>query len=85
MVSAVDTSPARALTQSRSGRLAWKAALVAALAALPLVAPGYWIYFAGLLGITETTVRFHIDNARRKLGAKNRAQAVARLANLRLL
>ena len=51
MVSAVDTSPARALTQSRSGRLAWKAALVAALAALPLVAPGYWIYFAGLLGI----------------------------------
>lgn len=40
---------------------------------------------AGLLGITETTVRFHIDNARRKLGAKNRAQAVARLANLRLL
>lgn len=51
MVSAVDTSPARALTQSRSGRLAWKVALVAALAALPLVAPGYWIYFAGLLGI----------------------------------
>lgn len=51
MVSAVDTSPARALTQSRSGRLAWKAALVAALAALPFVAPGYWIYFAGLLGI----------------------------------
>ncbi|MCO5082099.1 MAG: branched-chain amino acid ABC transporter permease [Rhizobiaceae bacterium] len=50
-MSAVDTSPARALTQSRSGRLAWKAALVAALAALPLVAPGYWIYFAGLLGI----------------------------------
>ena len=40
---------------------------------------------AGLLGITETTVRFHIDNARRKLGANNRAQAVARLANLRLL
>lgn len=40
---------------------------------------------ASLLGITETTVRFHIDNARRKLGAKNRAQAVARLANLRLL
>lgn len=38
-----------------------------------------------LLGITEATVRFHVDNARRKLGAKNRAQAVARLANLRLL
>ena len=40
---------------------------------------------ADLLGITEATVRFHIDNARRKLGARNRAQAVARLANLRLL
>lgn len=38
-----------------------------------------------LLGITETTVRFHIDNGRKKLGAKNRAQTVARLANLRLL
>lgn len=40
---------------------------------------------ADLLGITEATVRFHLDNARRKLGARNRAQAVARLANLRLL
>lgn len=40
---------------------------------------------AGLLGITETTVRFHLDRARRKLGARNRAQAIARLANLRLL
>lgn len=35
---------------------------------------------ASLLGITEATVRFHIDNARRKLGVANRAQAVARLA-----
>ena len=40
---------------------------------------------ADLLGITQTTVRFHIDNARRKLGARNRTQAIARLANLRLL
>lgn len=40
---------------------------------------------AGLMGIAETTVRFHIDNARKKLGARNRAQAVARLANRRLL
>ena len=40
---------------------------------------------ADLLGITETTVRFHIDKARRKLGARNRTQAIARLANLRLL
>ncbi len=51
MVSAVDTSPAQARTASRSGRLALSAALVAALAVLPFVAPGYWIYFAGLLGI----------------------------------
>ncbi len=36
---------------------------------------------ADLLGISDTTVRFHVDNARRKLGATNRAQAVARLAN----
>lgn len=40
---------------------------------------------ADRLEITEATVRFHIDNARRKLGAKNRAHAVARMAYLRLL
>ena len=34
---------------------------------------------AAILGLSETTVRFHVDNARRKLGAVNRAQAVARL------
>jgi DNA-binding CsgD family transcriptional regulator len=38
-----------------------------------------------ILGVSETTVRFHVDNARRKLGAVNRAQAVARLAAARLL
>ena len=32
-----------------------------------------------ILGVSEATVRFHVDNARRKLGATNRAQAVARL------
>ena len=31
-----------------------------------------------ILGIGETTARFHADNARRKLGASNRAHAVAR-------
>ena len=35
---------------------------------------------AVLLGISEPTVRFHLNNARRKLGAVNRAQAVARFA-----
>lgn len=38
-----------------------------------------------ILGLSETTVRFHVDNARRKLGAVNRTQAVARLAAARLL
>lgn len=32
-----------------------------------------------ILGLSEATVRFHVDNARRKLGAVNRAHAVARL------
>jgi DNA-binding CsgD family transcriptional regulator len=32
-----------------------------------------------ILGVSEATARFHIDNARRKLGAVTRAQAVARL------
>ena len=38
-----------------------------------------------ILGVSETTVRFHVDNARKKLGAVNRAQAVARLAAARML
>lgn len=37
------------------------------------------------LGITEATVRFHVDNARRKLDATNRMQAIARLGYLRQL
>lgn len=49
--------------------------------------------FAGLtdagvgqkLGVSERTARFHIDNARRKLGAKTRAQAVATALALGLL
>jgi len=32
-----------------------------------------------LLGVSQTTARTHIDQARRKLGARSRAQAVARL------
>ena len=38
-----------------------------------------------ILGLAETTVRFHADNGRKKLGAVNRAQAVARLAAARLI
>lgn len=40
---------------------------------------------AVLLGISEPTVRFHLNNARRKLGAVNRAQAVARFAGRGLM
>ncbi len=38
-----------------------------------------------ILGVAEATVRFHVDNGRKKLGAVNRTQAVARLAAARLL
>jgi LuxR family quorum sensing-dependent transcriptional regulator len=38
-----------------------------------------------ILGISEGTARFHVDNARRKLGAVTRAHAVARLVNQRLI
>jgi LuxR family quorum sensing-dependent transcriptional regulator len=37
------------------------------------------VEIANLLGVSQTTVRTHIDQARRKLGARSRAQAVARL------
>lgn len=37
-----------------------------------------------ILSLSETTARFHVDNARRKLGAVNRAHAVARYLALRV-
>lgn len=40
---------------------------------------------AVLLGISEPTVRFHLNNARGKLGAVNRAQAVARFVGRGLM
>jgi DNA-binding CsgD family transcriptional regulator len=36
-----------------------------------------------ILGVSEATARYHVDNARRKLQATNRTHAVARLINLR--
>lgn len=36
-----------------------------------------------ILGVSEATIRFHVDNARRKVDAVSRAQAVARLIGLR--
>jgi LuxR family transcriptional regulator, quorum-sensing system regulator BjaR1 len=54
--------------------------------ALRYVADGKTDWEVGvILGIAESTARFHIDNARRKLGAMNRAQAVARLVVQRLI
>ncbi len=48
--------------------------------ALTWVAEGKSDWEIGMiLGVSETTARFHVDNARKKLGAVNRAQAVARL------
>lgn len=38
-----------------------------------------------ILSISEATVNFHLGNARRKLGAGSRGQAVAKAAQLRLL
>lgn len=35
-----------------------------------------------ILGVAESTARFHVDNAKRKLGAVNRAHAVARLLTM---
>ena len=38
-----------------------------------------------ILGVSEATARFHVDNGRRKLGAVTRAQAVALMVNQRLI
>ena len=38
-----------------------------------------------IMGISQTTARFHVDQARRKLHAVNRAQAVAHLVSQRLI
>jgi LuxR family quorum sensing-dependent transcriptional regulator len=53
--------------------------------AIGLVADGKTDWeIATIMGVAETTARFHVDNARRKLGAVNRAHAVARLMSLGL-
>lgn len=54
--------------------------------ALALVAEGKTDWeISVILGVSEATARFHVDNARRKLGAVSRAQAVARMAARRLI
>lgn len=53
---------------------------------LALVADGKsdWT-ISKLLHVSEATVRFHLNNARKKLGAVNRPQAVARMASRGML
>jgi DNA-binding CsgD family transcriptional regulator len=54
--------------------------------ALALVAEGKTDWeISRILGVSEATARFHVDNARAKLGAVNRAQAVAKLLHQRLI
>lgn len=51
--------------------------------ALAFVAEGKTDWEIGkILGVSEATARFHVDNARRKLDAVNRAHAVARFLAL---
>ena len=53
------------------------------LEALRLVAAGKSDHeMAAILGVSHHTARFHVDNARRKLNASNRAHAVALLIGL---
>ncbi len=54
--------------------------------ALALVAEGKSDWeISVILGISEATARFHVDNARKKLGAVSRAHAVARLVVARII
>lgn len=51
MVSNVETMSVQAPSRGIGRDWLWGGLLIAVLMALPLVAPRYWIYFAGLLGI----------------------------------
>lgn len=51
MAATVEASHAQSEARTDAGRWIWNGLLITALLALPLVAPRYWIYFAGLLGI----------------------------------
>lgn len=50
-MSIAEASSFDAAAKGRAVQRLWMAVLIVLLLALPLVAPGYWIYFAGLLGI----------------------------------
>lgn len=51
MAMTVDTTRVSQPASPISGSMVWNGLLILALLLLPLVAPRYWIYFAGLLGI----------------------------------
>ena len=51
MATTVESSRISAPVSPMAGYWLWTALFIAALVLLPLVAPRYWIYFAGLLGI----------------------------------
>ena len=51
MAMTVDTTRVSAPASPISRSMVWNGLLIVALLLLPLVAPRYWIYFAGLLGI----------------------------------
>lgn len=54
MVSNVETLPiirSHATSRSPTVKWVWTIALIVALVLMPMVAPRYWVYFAGLLGI----------------------------------
>ena len=51
MSTAVQPTLAKTSAPTMGRSILWICLLVAVLAALPLVAPRYWVYFAGILGI----------------------------------
>lgn len=51
MTSTVESMPIERDTRHVDRRWIWTSVLIAALILMPLVAPRYWVFFAGLLGI----------------------------------
>lgn len=56
MTANIDTSVIKSKSRWLSEKKIWTVVLLVALLVLPLIAPRYWIYFAGLLGINIIAV-----------------------------